>query len=420
MRVEANDLPADWKLCLLDSVTKRGSGHTPNKQFPTYWNGGIKWVSLSDSNQLDNGYICKTDKEISEEGLKNSSAVLHPKGTVVLSRDAGVGKSAVLADEMAVSQHFIAWKCDSEGQAHNWFLYYFLQYMKKEFERIAVGSTIKTIGLPYFKKLKIPYPPYAEQTRIANIIGTWDKAIDMIKQLIENSRAQKKSLLQQLLSGKAHLKGKQKWTEYKLGDVCTMLRGKELSKGKLTQTGKYKCVLYGELYTIYEDIIHKVVSSTDSNEGLVSQAGDILVPSSTTTTGIDLANAVSLNEDGVRLGGDIIVLRTNTNIIDSNFLAYLLTHHKKHDIARLTQGITIIHLYGSDLKGLNISLPDISEQKRIASVLINSDSQRLSLEDQLNELQTEKKALMQQLLTGKRRVKIDKGTTNSSLKETTA
>lgn len=101
-------LPEGWRLRLLDHVAKRGSGHTPSKDFPEYWNGGIKWVSLADSSQLDQGLIAKTDKEISETGIRKSSAVLHPAGTVVLSRDAGVGKSAVLGEAMAVSQHFIA------------------------------------------------------------------------------------------------------------------------------------------------------------------------------------------------------------------------------------------------------------------------------------------------------------------------
>ena len=90
-------IPVEWDVTLLDSLAVRGSGHTPNKQRPAYWNGGIKWVSLADSRKLDDLYISETDKEISELGLKNSSAVLHPAGTVILSRDAGVGKSAILA-----------------------------------------------------------------------------------------------------------------------------------------------------------------------------------------------------------------------------------------------------------------------------------------------------------------------------------
>ena len=158
-------LPDGWRQVLLDSVARRGSGHTPSKDHPEYWNGGIKWVSLADSSRLDRGLLSETDKQISAAGLANSSAVVHPAGTVVLSRDAGVGKSAVLAESMAVSQHFIAWDCTGSSELHNWYLYFWLQSEQPEFERIAVGSTIKTIGLPYFKRLTLPLPPIEEQQR---------------------------------------------------------------------------------------------------------------------------------------------------------------------------------------------------------------------------------------------------------------
>ena len=70
------EFSGDWETSKLEDVTERKSGHTPDKSFPEYWNGGIKWVSLADSSSLDNGLISETDKEISLEGIRNSSAVL--------------------------------------------------------------------------------------------------------------------------------------------------------------------------------------------------------------------------------------------------------------------------------------------------------------------------------------------------------
>ncbi len=118
-------IPKEWKTVLLDEVANRGSGHTPSKNHPEYWNGGIKWVSLADSWRLDRVHISDTDQNISQAGIDNSSAVLHPPGIVVLSRDAGVGKSAVTTTEMAVSQHFMCWRCGP--RLNNYFLYYWLQ-----------------------------------------------------------------------------------------------------------------------------------------------------------------------------------------------------------------------------------------------------------------------------------------------------
>ena len=90
---KVTNLPSGWTVGRLDEVTVRGSGHTPNQKYPDYWNGGIPWVSLADLSQLDKPVISETAKEISREGLRRSSAVLHPRGTVMMSRDAGVGKS---------------------------------------------------------------------------------------------------------------------------------------------------------------------------------------------------------------------------------------------------------------------------------------------------------------------------------------
>ena len=187
----------EWKSQKLEELAKRGSGHTPNKKMANYYNGGIKWVSLADSKKLDSGYISDTKVEISKEGIENSSAVLHPAGTVILSRDAGVGKSAVLHSEMAVSQHFIAWVCD-ESKLSNWFLYYVLQNMKPTFECIAVGNTIKTIGLPYFKEMYLLIPSPREQQKIADCLISIDDLVTTQNQRIDALKSHKKGLMQQL------------------------------------------------------------------------------------------------------------------------------------------------------------------------------------------------------------------------------
>lgn len=188
-----------WEEKALEQLAKRGSGHTPNKNNPEYYNGGIRWVSLADSNKLDDGLIYETKVKISREGIENSSAVLHPSGTVIISRDAGVGKSAILHCEMAVSQHFMAWICDN-SKLSNWFLYYLLQIMKPILESIAVGSTIKTIGLPYFKALRISIPPLAEQQKIADCFTSIDELITAQTQKIHTLKTHKKGLMQQLFS----------------------------------------------------------------------------------------------------------------------------------------------------------------------------------------------------------------------------
>ncbi|HDX8611615.1 restriction endonuclease subunit S [Aeromonas hydrophila] len=187
----------DWKEARLEDLSKRGSGHTPSKAHPEYYDGEIKWVSLADSKRLDSGLIEETDVKISEAGIQNSSAVLHPAGSVLLSRDAGVGKSAVMGSPMAVSQHFIVWTCKPD-RLSNWFLYYTLQLNKAVFERVATGSTIKTIGLPFFIDFRLKVPSLAEQEMIAGCLTSLDSRIAAQVQLLEKLKAHKNGLTQQL------------------------------------------------------------------------------------------------------------------------------------------------------------------------------------------------------------------------------
>ncbi|MBR0789883.1 restriction endonuclease subunit S [Bradyrhizobium manausense] len=187
----------EWKEEKLDNLARRGTGHTPNKAKAEYYNGGIKWVSLADSKRLDGGLISETAIEISETGIKNSSAVLHPAGSVVLSRDAGVGKSAVISCDMAVSQHFIVWTCDPV-MLSNWFLYYQLQLLKPLFEQVATGSTIKTIGLPFFDAMQITIPRLSEQKKIAACLSSLDEMLAAQSQKVKGLTTHKHGLLQQL------------------------------------------------------------------------------------------------------------------------------------------------------------------------------------------------------------------------------
>lgn len=196
-------IPSEWEVLRLDTVAARGSGHTPSKDVLSYWNGGVKWVSLADSHRLDQIYIHETDKEISELGIANSSAVLHSEGTVILSRDAGIGKSAILGCNMAVSQHFMAWRCGEK--LNNLFLYFYLQREKPKFEAIAMGSTIKTIGLPFFKSYEIALPPRGEQDQAAAILMDTEQHLAAHDAELEKLRQQKIGLMDDLLTGRVRV-----------------------------------------------------------------------------------------------------------------------------------------------------------------------------------------------------------------------
>ena len=193
---EFRDAP-DWGRKKLGELARRGSGHTPNKSQAEYYNGGINWVSLADSKRLDNGFISETLIKISEQGIANSSAVLHPAGSVILCRDAAIGKTAVMREARAVSQHFMVWTCNSK-LISNWYLYHLFQLMKPLFEDVASGSTIKTIGLPFFTNLTVVVPSVAEQKHVAGCLSSLDTQITAESNRLAALKTHKQGLMQQL------------------------------------------------------------------------------------------------------------------------------------------------------------------------------------------------------------------------------
>jgi len=200
---EIGEIPESWEVARLDDVALRKTGHTPDKKKPEYWDGGILWVSLTDSANLDRVYLSDTAKQISLQGIQNSSAVVLPTDTVILSRDAGVGKSAILSEAMAVSQHFVAWICGQHLEPR--FLYYYLQSQKPEFERVAIGSTIKTIGMPYFKRFLVPLPPLDEQMAISARLFQLDSVEFLLERELDETVEMKRGIANDLLSGQVRV-----------------------------------------------------------------------------------------------------------------------------------------------------------------------------------------------------------------------
>ena len=399
--LDKSSIPENWKYDFLDKFAIRCSGHTPSQSHPEYWNGGIKWISLADSNRLDQGYIFETTKQISDEGIKNSSAVLLPAETVILSRDAGIGKSAVMSETMAVSQHFMAWKCDNHEKLHSWFLYNWLQLNKPEFERQAVGSTIKTIGLPYFKKLKIAVPPFAEQQKIAQILSTWDKAIAVTEQLLANSQQQKKALMQQLLTGKKRLLDENgvrfegEWVQVKLNDISIIIMGSSPKSEAYNEIQVGMPLIQGNADIKNRYSCPRIYTSEITKSCL---QGDILLSVRAPVGNVALSRHVAC------MGRGIAAIRANEKSFQ-DFLYQLLMWHEPKWV-NFSQGSTFEAINSDDIRGLILKVPNVKEQQKIANVLSTADQEIEALQRKLDCLQQEKKALMQQLLTGKRRVKV--------------
>ena len=400
----------DWLHTKLGDIAKITCGIAAT---PEYVDESVGVPFLSARNvqdgKLDLSKFMYIPKELHKKLTKNTKP---KKGDVLLTRvGAGIGKAAFVDIDFEFSVYVSLTLIQCKGMLDGNFLTFLLntnyyQYLANR-DQFA-GGGVQNLNVQMVKGYPVSIPPLPEQIKIAEILSTWDNAINTVQKLLTNSQEQKKALMQQLLTGKKRFAGFEgEWEDTKLDDLFSFKRGKGLSKDELFSTGKYKCVLYGELYTKYDEVIKTVISRTNATESVKSIFGDILIPSSTTTTGIDLAKAVAILEDDVFLGGDINILRRKNSSLCSVFMAYLLTHIKKYEIAAYAQGITIIHLYGSDIKKIRVSIPSLPEQQKIAAVLTTADQEIDNLRAQLNHLKQEKKALMQQLLTGKRRVKVE-------------
>ena len=158
------------------------------------------------------------------------------------------------------------------------------------------------------------------------------------------------------------------WEKKRISEFCTLLKGTGISKDQLSTNGN-PCILYGELYTKYKaEIINEVLSCTelDANTLVKSKVNDVIIPCSGETA-IDIATARYVPFDDVLLGGDLNILRSNK--VNGSFLAYQLNGKRKYDIARVAQGVSVVHLYGEHLKNIVISLPVIEEQQKISRLL---------------------------------------------------
>ncbi len=185
------------------------------------------------------------------------------------------------------------------------------------------------------------------------------------------------------------------WEGKPLGQVATLHKGKGISKSDIKPNGSQLCIRYGELYTIYGEVIDKVVSKTDLSPSdlFLSSKDDVIIPSSGETK-IDIATAACIKHGNIALGGDLNVIRSNQNGV---FLSYSLNGSLRHEIAKVAQGDTVVHLYKNNLEKLDLALPSPEEQQKIADCLSSIDTLIAAQADKLDALKTHKKGLMQQL-----------------------
>ena len=171
------------------------------------------------------------------------------------------------------------------------------------------------------------------------------------------------------------------WKEERLADIADLYKGTGISKDQLSDDGE-PCILYGELYTKYKsETIREVISKTniDNTKLVRSKANDVIIPCSGETAE-DIATARCVLNGNILLGGDLNIIRLYG--YDGTFMSYQLNGKRKYDIAKVAQGVSVVHLYGEHLKGVKTINPCLTEQKKIASLLTLLD-ERIAIQNKI-------------------------------------
>ena len=315
------------------------------------------------------------------------------EGDILCSITAELGKIGWIPSnfgEAYINQHTALIRIDRK-KADSKFIAYQLSSSKlnKTLNSLNDAGAKAGLNLSTIKSIPIHYPPLAEQQKIAQILSTWDQAIAVTETLLENSQQQKKALMQQLLTGKKRLLDENgvrfegEWEEVLLGDIAKITTG---------SSNRQDSNLNGE-YTFFdrsEDIRTSNIYLFDCEAVIVPGEGQDFVPKYFVGK-FDLHQRTYAIMDFISH--------------DGKFLFYAIHYFRSYFLSQAV-GSTVKSLRLPMFQKMKISLPELAEQQKIAKVLSTADQEIEALQRKLDGLQQEKKALMQQLLTGKRRVKV--------------
>ncbi|CAD7364850.1 TPA: restriction endonuclease subunit S [Escherichia coli] len=402
-------IPKGWSSQKLSSVAsiidcKHRTPEYVKSGIPLVSPGTIKWGALD---------LISPVKRVTEEEYRSlMDHCVVEQGDLVMSRNQSVGvvsyvdskKPFVLGQDTVLIKAIHAdWR----------FIYYTLQsdLVQRQIAKSAGGSTFSRINLSDIRALNIKTPAICEQDKISQILTAWDKAISVTESLLANSQQQKKALMQQLLTGNKRLldeNGVRFSGEWKITKLIQM--GKVVSGG----TPDTNMAMYWEgdiLWLTPTDVTAltgRFVSNTSRKitpAGLLNSSAVLLPKGSlmVCTRATIGALAISTSEICTNQGFKNIIPNEGFNI---EFIYYLLQMNT-NEMIKKSSGSTFLELSKKDFETLSFSCPFIKEQQKIAAVLSAADTEISTLEKKLACLRDEKKALMQQLLTGKRRVKVD-------------
>jgi len=409
---EIGEIPEEWKISKLGDVAEIMSGGTPAKSKKEYWeNGKIPWIK---SGQCNDSLIQTADGYITELGLKHSSARLLNPGTVLVAMVGyrTAGRTGLLTSQACTNQNVAALIAKDSHSLLQKYLFYELQTKYPEFNK---NTGFFITNLSFVRNLDILIPPYAEQEKIAEILSTADDEIQKVDEQITLTEQLKKGMMRKLLTrGIGHTKFRmteigeipKEWDVKKIRELrqniyygITAKATKENTNLRMLRTTDIKNFKFDLNNLPFCQITEKRSDLSKyflkRNDIIIARAG---------TVGVSILVEENLNN--VLFGSYLIKIIFKQETIDMPFIHYYFQSQLYWNNISNAQGSTIKNINLPFLNSLEIPLPPIPEQQKIAEILSTVDNKLELLGTKRDKLNVLKKGLMNDLLTGKVRVKV--------------
>lgn len=399
-----------WVTKRIGDITKKvGSGITPKGGSTVYKSSGrpfvrsqnVGWgrLRLDDLAFIDE----KTHDRFSGSELQAGDVLLNITG-------ASIGRASVADDRVAggnVNQHVCIVRTKKNEVVPDFLAAVLLSSVgQDQIDSFQAGGNREGLNFGQIRSIEFECPEPKEQRAIAGVLSDVDALIESLDTLIAKKRDLKQATMQQLLTGKKRLSGfSGKWSDTTVANLGKLKKGGGIPKSAVTTNG-LPCILYGEIYTRYGEITEKLQSRIPSEvaAGAVPlRQGDVVFAGSGETLE-DIGKCVAyVGERPAFAGGDTLILRPSGH--NSSFLGYLLNSNwVNQQKASRGQGSSVVHLYGRDLKTIEFTIPEKEEQTAIAHVISDMDAEIDALIARRDKTKLLKTGLMQELLSGRRRL----------------
>ena len=385
-------IPQEWEVKPVKDFGKVVTGNTPSTTEASNYGDEYMFVSPVDLSD-DKKYIFRTEKMLSSKGYAVSRKM--PKGAILYTCiGSTIGKIGIASCELTSNQQINAVICNDNNE----YLYYALLFLTGRIKMLAGEQAVPIINKSDFERIRLAIPPLAEQRKIAEILGVWDEAIEKQSRLIEKLELRKRGLMQRLLTGRTRLPGfTTPWQKVKLGEIF-----KERNETKyehlplLSITADRGVILQSESDK-------KDTSNDDKSKYKRICPNDIGYNTMRMWQG---RSALSAMEGIVSPAYTIVTPKVE---VDPLFISELIKQPRVvYDFWTHSQGLVgdTLNCKFHDFSQVKVAIPSHPEQKAIAEVLTAADNEIYIHRKKLDALRLQKRGLMQQLLTGKTRVKI--------------